>query len=135
MKVPKSAKKEIPRKCPLCDEPFRSKEYLVNHIGKNHKDMIPKDWSPARYENYLRTGKTHGACIVCNGETTWNDTTWKYNRLCNKPSCRNEISKKAKTNMVKKYGKEHLLNNPDIDIPFFFAYELNSHTSSFDGTK
>lgn len=112
-KVPKSAMKEIRRKCPLCGKIFKSKEYLVNHIDKSHHDEIPQDWSPARYENYLRTGKTHGNCVVCKQPTTWNESTWKYNRLCNNKKCIEEISKSADKNMIGKYGKKHLLNDAE----------------------
>lgn len=125
MKVPQSAKKMIPRTCSVCGKVLKSKEYLVYHIDKAHKSMIPTDWSAARYENYLRTGKTHGNCLICNENTDWNESTWKYKRICDKKSCNDEIAKKAKANMVKKYGKEHLLNDPDMQRKMVYA----KHTS------
>ena len=124
-KVPLSAKKEIKRKCPLCEKVFKSKEYLVSHIDKSHRDLIPKDWSASRYENYLRTGKDHGVCIVDSKPTEWNESTWKYNRICNNKACREEVAKVAKKNMISKYGKVHLLNDADMQRKMIYA----KHTS------
>lgn len=112
-KVPESAKKEIPRKCPLCGIKFKSKEYLVSHIDKEHSDQIPQDWSASRYENYLRTNKDHGNCVVCGTKTEWNESTWKYNRLCKNKACSDKLSSNADKNMIGKYGKVHLLNDAD----------------------
>lgn len=120
-KVPLSAKKEIPRKCPICEKKFKSKEYLVAHIERVHKNQIPKGWSASRYENYLRTNKDHGSCIVCQEDTEWNESTWKYNRICNNKKCHNEVAKKAKKNMIGKYGKVHLLNDPDMQRKMIYA--------------
>lgn len=124
-KVPLSAKKEIPRKCPICEKKFKSKEYLVAHIERVHKNQIPEDWSASRYENYLRTNKDHGSCIVCKEDTEWNESTWKYNRICNNRKCHNEVAKKAKKNMIGKYGKVHLLNDPEMQRKMIYA----KHTS------
>ena len=112
-KVPQSAKKDIPRKCPLCGKTFRNKECLVNHIDRSHSEQIPENWSASRYENYLRTNKTHGNCVVCGKETNWNESTWKYNRICGDKKCSEKLSQTANKNMIGKYGKVHLLNDPD----------------------
>ncbi len=120
-KIPKSAKKEIPQKCKLCGRKFKSKEFLVSHIERVHSDEIPKDWSPSRYENYLRTGATCGHCVVCKKETDWNEATWKYCRLCNDPKCRESISKSADKNMIGKYGKTTLLNDPEQQRKMIYA--------------
>lgn len=110
-KIPKSAKKEIPRKCPICGNVFKSKEYLVLHIDKSHSEEIPENWSASRYENYLRTKKDFGSCVVCKRPTTWNESTWKYNRLCGRKECSDKLSKEADKNMIDKFGKVHLLND------------------------
>ena len=112
-KVPQSAKKDIPRKCPLCGKTFRNKECLVNHIDSSHSEQIPENWSASRYENYLRTNKTHGNCVVCGKETDWNESTWKYNRICGDKKCSEKLSQTANKNMIGKYGKVHLLNDPE----------------------
>ena len=68
-KIPQTALKPVTQKCLICGLKFKNKSYLVSHIEKKHGDQIPKDWSPSRYENYLRTGKEHGSCIVCKKNT------------------------------------------------------------------
>ena len=126
-KIPKSAKKEIPRKCPICGSTLKSKEYLVLHIDKNHKEEIPEDWSASRYENYLRTGKKEGSCVVCKKPTTWNESTWKYNRLCGKKECSDKLSKEADKNMIDKFGKVHLLNDAEHQRKMIYS-KKNSGT-------
>lgn len=126
-KIPKSAKKEIPQKCKVCGKVFKSKEYLVYHIEKHHAEEIPEGWSASRYENYLRTGKTHGQCVVCKKETEWNESTWKYARLCDNPKCRQSISNEADKNMIGKYGKTTLLNDAEQQRKMIYA-KKNSGT-------
>ena len=130
-KVPESAKKEIPRKCPLCGQKYKSKEYLVGHIDKHHKDEIPEGWTASRYENYLRTGKESGHCVICGDPTDWNETTWKYNRLCIKSKCRKAISDSADKNMIGKYGKTTLLNDANHQRKMIYS-KKNSGVYYFD---
>lgn len=120
-KVPLSAKKDIPQTCPLCKVKFKNKESLVSHIGSKHKSQIPQGWSASRYENFLRTGKKEGTCVVCKKSTDWNESTWKYNRLCNNPKCKDELAKKAKKNMVAKYGVPHLLDDAEMQRKMIYS--------------
>ena len=119
--VPETAKKPIPRKCPICEKKLASKEALVNHIDKAHSSQIPEDWSASRYENYLRTGMTHGNCTECGEPTSWNDSTWKYNRLCDNPKCKEVHAKRMKNNMIDKHGKPHLLNDADMQRKMIYS--------------
>lgn len=119
--VPETAKKPIPRKCPICDKKLVSKEALVNHIDRVHNNQIPDDWSAARYENYLRTGMKHGNCTECGKPTTWNDATWKYNRHCGSAKCIKSISKRADNHMIAKYGVVHKLNDPEMQRKMIYS--------------
>lgn len=120
-KVPKSAKKDKVQTCPLCKKKFKNKESLVSHIDRVHKSQRPNGWSASRYENFLRTGKTEGKCVICGKSTNWNESTWKYNRICNSPKCKEELAKKAKKNMIAKYGKPHLLDDPDMQRKMIYS--------------
>lgn len=120
-KVPISAKKDKVQTCPLCKKKFKNKESLVSHIDRVHKSQKPNGWSASRYENFLRTGKTEGKCVSCGKPTEWNESTWKYNRLCNSPKCKEELAKKAKKNMIAKYGKPHLLDDPDMQRKMIYS--------------
>jgi len=91
------------------------KDSLVSHIDKKHHEQIPDGWEAARYENYLRTGKTEGHCVVCKKPTEWNPATGKYHRLCNRPECKEELLRIAEKNCINKYGVAHVLSDPEIN--------------------
>ena len=122
-KIPQTALKPVQQKCLICGLKFKNKSYLVSHIEKKHGDQIPKDWSPSRYENYLRTGKEHGSCIVCKKDTDWNESTWKYNRLCNDPKCIQTVADKAEKNCVNALGKgrKELLEDPEMQRKMIYS--------------
>lgn len=125
MHTPNTAKKLIEQKCPICKKVFRSKEYLVYHIESNHRESIPKTWSASRYENYLRTGNEQGMCVMCKKPTTWNESTWKYNRFCDNKRCRDKYVQYVDNNMIRAYGKVHLLNDAEMQRKMIY----NKHTS------
>jgi hypothetical protein len=75
--------------------------------------MIPKDMSVQQYYYYMKTGKMNGNCVMCKQPTGWNKNTCKYNRFCSNPKCKDEYVKIMKSRMVAKYGKTHLLNDPN----------------------
>ena len=136
-KVPISAKKDKIQTCPLCKKKFKNKEALVSHIGSRHKTQIPPGWSASRYENFLRTGKTEGKCVICKKPTEWNESTWKYNRICDSPKCKEEVAKRAKKNMVAKYGVPHLLNDADMQRKMIYSKRTSGeyHWSSDEKNK
>lgn len=107
--------------CPICKTKFVDKNRLITHIEKKHGDSIPEGWTPARYENYLRTGMTHGTCIVDKAPTDWNESTQKYHRLCNNPECKKIMRENAKKNMINKYGKVHLLDDPEMQRKMIYS--------------
>ena len=96
-------------KCPYCNSRYERAK-LVTHIDKVHEDMIPEGYTAARIVFNMINHKEVGHCVVCGKETEWNENTWRYERFCSE-KCVNEYKKTAKARMVKKYGKEHLLND------------------------
>lgn len=110
-----------PRMCMICRRKFVGKPALINHMGKTHESNIPDGWSASRYENFLRTGKTEGRCVECGKPTDWNESTWKYHRLCKNPKCRENNAKHAKENMVRVHKKEHLLDDPNMQKKMIYA--------------
>lgn len=109
------------KKCLVCKKKFVDKIKLVNHMNRCHSDVIPKDWTASRYENYLRTGKTHGNCVECGMETEWNESTMKYHRYCSNPECKKKAREKAKTNYIGKWGKVTRLDEPDVQKRMVYA--------------
>lgn len=102
-------------KCPVCSNKiFKSFGAWASHLEMMHSDVIPDDWSPARYLYYMQTGKSHGNCVECKGKTNWNEVTKKYERYCTNPRCKELYVRKAKSRMKAVYGKTHMLNDPEV---------------------
>jgi deoxyadenosine/deoxycytidine kinase len=93
---------------------FSSMSGWSKHITVHHPGLKPKGYTDMQFLYYCITGKTHGSCIQCGKDTTWNESNGKYNRFCNNPKCKQEYTKIAKQRMIDKYGKAHLLNDPNM---------------------
>lgn len=101
-------------KCPECNMKFSTMSGWSKHIKVHHPTLIPEGYTDMRFLYYCETGRTCGHCVQCGHETTWNEANGKYNRFCNNPKCKQEYTKIAKQRMIDKYGKEHLLNDPNM---------------------
>lgn len=106
-------KSNKPVKCKICDKKYVNKSALIAHIEKTHFASIPEGWDAARYENYLRTGKTEGHCVYCKTITGWNDATGKYNRMCGSEACKKTARELANKNYIGIHGKPYSINNPE----------------------
>ena len=96
---------------------FKTLTGWCDHVEKLHQSEIPEGFTTAQYCYHVISKlptTQRPRCVVCKEPTEWNENTLKYNRFCSKKSCKEKAAKKAKENMVKKYGKEHLLNDPDV---------------------
>ena len=100
-------------RCKICGKKYTELAALYNHIESKHRDMIPKDMTVQQYYYYMKTGKMNGNCVMCKKPTSWNHNTGKYNRFCGDEKCKEEYVKIMKSRMVAKYGKTHLLNDPN----------------------
>lgn len=100
-------------KCPDCGAKYKSLQTWGNHVKSAHPELIPSGWSYARYFYYILTGKDKGSCTVCKSDTDWNEATQKYERFCKNPVCKEKYREMFKNRMMKKYGKVHLLNDPE----------------------
>ncbi|MBR2248464.1 MAG: hypothetical protein IJ880_15860, partial [Bacilli bacterium] len=102
-------------KCPFC-KVHDTKEKLINHIEKKHQEMIPEGFTAARvlfHAIHKRPYNVKGSCVICKGETEWNEKTYKYNRLCNRRECKDKLRDSYKKNMIKVYGTYNILNDMD----------------------
>lgn len=97
--------------CPYCE--YRdTRENLVIHIRDDHEDLIPEGYTSARVVFNMINNKTEGRCIVCRKPTKWNETSWRYDRICS-DECKKRYSDNVDKNMINKYGKSTLLNDPE----------------------
>lgn len=131
-------------RCPICEEKtyFKDRGSLIIHIEKSHRDNIPEGWEPSRYENFLRTGKKVGSCMVCKGETGWNSSTKKYYRICTKSSCKKTLADKAEQNMIKKTGmtKSERMKQASVQTKMIYGkrtsgcYKVGNHEIWYDSS-
>ena len=100
-------------KCPYCEyRGYRSE--LIEHVEDKHEDMIPKDYSPARVVYNAINKKEHGSCMICHKETNWDENKQRYDTLCGSKKCKDEYVKIVRSRMVKKYGTDNLLKDPNF---------------------
>lgn len=99
--------------CKFCDTYHLDIDSYVVHLENYHMDLIPQDMSGWQYYYYMKTGKMHGSCVICKKDTTWNESTHKYNRFCNNPKCKEKYREEFKKRMIGKYGKVTLLDDPE----------------------
>lgn len=121
--------------CPLCDEKYTKLDGLYSHIEDEHSDTIPEGYTAQRYVYYIKTGKTHGSCVMCKKDTEWNVTTGKYKRFCNNPKCKEKYREMFKERMVGKYGKTTLLNDPEQQRKMLAHRHISGEYVWSDGTK
>lgn len=101
-------------KCPICNNKYENKNNLYNHLEDKHANIL-QNMSAAQYYFNYRNKKTHGTCVICGKETTWNEQTEKYNRLCSE-KCKQAYVKQFKNRMLDTYGKVHLLNDEEMQM-------------------
>lgn len=99
-------------KCPYCN--YKGTKYkCVTHIENVHSEMVPEGYTPARlFFNHINK-KSSGTCIMCKRPTSWNEDTWRYDRLCGRKSCADRYKTIMSHGMISKYGKSTLLNSDE----------------------
>lgn len=100
-------------KCPYCEKRLERGE-LIDHIDKQHPDMIPENYSSTRVVFNLINKKTQGRCVICGKETDWNEDKARYERICNRPQCKKAYIDQTADRLYKKHGKtkQDFLNDP-----------------------
>lgn len=108
-------------KCPYCsnkyiannkEERAKAKSALYDHMEDVHFDMLG-GMSPAQaYFNY-KYKKSHGSCVMDSKETKWNEQTERYERFCS-DRCKEAYRQEFRKRMINKYGKDTLLNDPEV---------------------
>ena len=128
--------------CNFCDAHFYDMSDYVSHVEKDHNDLIPEDMTPWQFVFFTRTGKAHGSCMICKGETTWNEKTHRYNKFCSNPKCKETYVKQFQNRMIGKYGKVNLIYDPEQQrkmlanrkISGRYLWQDHVHESPYTGT-
>lgn len=122
-------------KCPQCGQKFQTLKPWGNHVRTKHPTIIPEGWPDGRYFYYLQTGKDSGHCVVCKNPTQWNEETMKYSRFCDNPKCKEEYREMFKNRMIGKYGKVHLLDDPDQQRKMLAAKHISGEYTFKSDTR
>ena len=95
--------------CPYCDLKMTRGD-LVDHIDRDHESMIPEGYNAARVVYDHINGKNYGTCFICGDKVyEWDEKLWRYKNLCNKPSCREAVHKKAMNNHLNDPEKQKIM--------------------------
>lgn len=87
---------------------------MGQHYDTVHKNLLPPDMDGYRWFYYLLTKKDKGSCVECHNETKFNRVTMKYCRFCDNPACKQKYKQERDRRMIAKYGKIHLLDDPEM---------------------
>ena len=126
-------------KCPFCNKTYpRSK--LAHHIDKYHYEMLNEDngYTSNRIvfdicNNKEPIGAGHGTCRICKKDTTWNESTVRYNAYCS-DKCKDIAVENYRKNMLKVYGKTTLLNDPEHQKKMLDGRSISGKYRWSDGT-
>lgn len=143
-------KKSIKKyKCPFCELRL-SREDLLIHVGDEHDELIPEDFSVTRYVfNYVnkRPMEYHGKCTECGKSTPFDDHKARYNRQCGSKNCHESYLRKFEKNMMRvngvtristtAEGQEKMLANRKISGTYRFKNRLGierdkTYTGSYE---
>lgn len=122
-------------KCKICKKTFTELQGLYNHIERKHANMIPENMSVEQYYYFMKTGKVNGNCVMCKQPTSWNKNTNKYNRFCDNPKCKEKYVEEFRKRMIGKYGKVHLLNDPEKQREMLANRSISGKYKWDDGTE
>ncbi|WP_368880461.1 hypothetical protein [Proteus mirabilis] len=118
---------------PLDRRSFRSKPELYAYIESNYSHLLSDDMPASRLYFNLKYNKTHGKSVISGKPTPWNEQTERYERFANEEE-RKKYRELFKERMKRKYGKIHLLNEPDQQKKMLNNRSISSVFTFSDGT-
>jgi len=119
-------------KCPYCN--FSSeRDKLIDHVADNHEELIPEDYTPTRVVFNIVNKREYGVCMVCKGKTPWNEKAGKYNKICDKESCRKSAREQFTKNMIKVYNKPTLLDDEEWQAHMLANRKISGKYKFSDG--
>lgn len=121
--------------CPFCTKKL-IRQKLVDHINKEHEDELPEDMTAYHlvYDIIYGYNDHHGRCCVCHGPTQWSEKTQKYFRICS-DECKKKLREQYKKNMLRVYGKVHLLDDPEHQEKMLANRRISGTYTWRDSTK
>lgn len=102
-------------RCPICKKSYVNKSGLYDHMEREHMaDLhgLPAAQIYFNFRNRYALTKENGKCVMTGKPTKFNLITERYERFADEKA-RMAYREYFKKNMVKKYGKESLLGDPE----------------------
>lgn len=102
-------------KCPFCDKKYIDKAALYAHMEREHKydlEGLPAAQVYFNFKNRYALTKGFGKSIIWGKPTAFNVTTERYEKFSNQKE-RELYRELFRQRMIKKYGKDTLLNDPE----------------------
>jgi hypothetical protein len=128
-------------KCLFCGMVFNNdtvgKRNYGTHLDTQHADQLPKDISCGNEYVYLITTKPRpniGKCMMCPRKAPWNDSAYRYGKLCSK-LCRDKYRDIAKQRMVRTYGKDSLMSDPQHQVKMLKGRKISGEYVWPDKTR
>lgn len=121
--------------CPVCKQKYKTLAGWGDHMDKIHPNERPEGYSTSRFFYKVKTGKTAGVCRTCKGPTQWNETSMKYAQFCTNPKCKEAYVKIAKQRMRNVYGKEYILDDPNIQKKMLAHRKISGFYTFQDGGR
>lgn len=111
-------------RCHFCSSSFTDKHSYCNHVALKHNDQVPEEYDALEFAYSLLVGKPVGRlCTQCKTKhVRFNSDTLKYERLCDNPACKEAYIRMMKDRMINVYGKEHLLNDADMQRKMLYNH-------------
>lgn len=123
-------------KCFICKASSDKVSQLLDHLEDKHGDQIPEDMSVGKfYYAHTHGGITTGECQICKSITEFDEKTGRTFPLCKDPKCKEESRKRFQENMKKKYGKEHVCDEPMHQIEMIKGRKNYDYYTFADGGK
>jgi len=121
-------------KCPFCTFKYNDKGNLCNHIENKHSEQL-NGLSPAQVLFNYKYNKSGGKCIICTKSTKWNESTGRYERICDRKesNCREKYRDMFKQRMMKVHGKTTLLNDPEVQKKMLENRKISGEYTWSDG--
>lgn len=123
------------KRCPFCTSVFKDKHRFCKHIAYQHNEQVPEEYEPLEWAYSLLVDKPPGRmCVQCGKNPVhFNQDTLKYERLCDDPKCKETYSQMMHSRMKNVYGKEHLLNDGDMQRKMLYNH-ANAKDYTWDET-
>ena len=111
-----------------------SRQDYIRHIEDKHMDELPEGYTPTHYVFDQINKKDHGNCVICGRETKWDENKARYDRICERPECMNEYRNRTKKNMIRIYGTDNLLKDPQQQQRMLANRKISGQYKWSDGT-